>query len=191
MKFENWVLFQKFVEKLQVSLQSDQNDGYFTWRPICIFDHISLSSSYNEKYCRQNVVEKIRTNILGYTTFLKNRAFYEIIWRNIVKPDMPQMATWGMRIACSIPKATNTHSEYVILIAFPWAGQSSRCSDWPLAGRSENRIPVGARFSAPVQTGPGVHPDSYSMGTGSFPGVKRPERDVDHPPHLAPRLKKE
>ena len=28
------------------------------------------------------------------------------------------MTTWGMRIACWIPKATNTHSEYVILIAF-------------------------------------------------------------------------
>jgi len=29
------------------------------------------------------------------------------------------------------------------------------------------------------------------MGTGSFPGVKRPERSFDHPLHLAPRLKKE
>jgi hypothetical protein len=29
------------------------------------------------------------------------------------------MAIWRMRIACWIPKATNTHSEYVILIAFP------------------------------------------------------------------------
>jgi hypothetical protein len=28
------------------------------------------------------------------------------------------MTIWRMRIACSIPKATNTHSEYVILIAF-------------------------------------------------------------------------
>jgi hypothetical protein len=26
---------------------------------------------------------------------------------------------WRMRIACWIPKATNTHSEYVILIYFP------------------------------------------------------------------------
>jgi len=29
------------------------------------------------------------------------------------------------------------------------------------------------------------------VGTGSFPGLKRPERGVDHPPHLAPRLKNE
>jgi hypothetical protein len=40
----------------------------------------------------------------------------------------------------------------------------------------------GTRFSAPVQTGPGAHPASYTMGIGSFPGVKRPGRGVDHPP---------
>ena len=28
----------------------------------------------------------------------------------------------------------------------------------------------GARFSAPVQTGPGAYPASCTMGTGSFPG---------------------
>ena len=41
---------------------------------------------------------------------------------------------------------------------------------------------LGARFSASVQTGPGAHPASYTMGTASFPGVKRPGRGVDHPP---------
>src|SRR5215475_2317325 len=40
------------------------------------------------------------------------------------------------------------------------------------AGRSGDRIPVGARFSAPVQTGRGAHPASCTMGTESFPGVK-------------------
>jgi len=30
----------------------------------------------------------------------------------------------------------------------------------------------GARFSTPVQTGPGTHPASCTMGTGSSPGVK-------------------
>ena len=47
-----------------------------------------------------------------------------------------------------------------------------------------------ARFSSPVQTGPGAHPASYMIGKGSFPGVKRPGHGVDHPPHLASRLKK-
>ena len=41
---------------------------------------------------------------------------------------------------------------------------------------------MGAKFSAPDLTGPGAHPASYTMGTGSFPGVKRPGRGVNHPP---------
>ena len=47
------------------------------------------------------------------------------------------------------------------------------------------------RFSALVQTGPGANPASYTVGTGSLPGVKRPGRVADHPPPLAPRLRKE
>ena len=40
----------------------------------------------------------------------------------------------------------------------------------------------GARFSAPVQTGPGAHPASCATGTGSFPGIKRPGRGAGPPP---------
>jgi hypothetical protein len=40
----------------------------------------------------------------------------------------------------------------------------------------------GARFFTRVLTGHGAHPASYTMGTGSFPGVKRQGRGVDHPP---------
>jgi hypothetical protein len=37
-----------------------------------------------------------------------------------------------------------------------------------------------AIFSSSVKTGPGAHPASYTMRTGSFPGVNRPDRGVDH-----------
>ena len=50
---------------------------------------------------------------------------------------------------------------------------------------------LGASFSAPVQTSPMVRPASYITGTGSFPRVKRPERGIERPSHLAPKLKKE
>ena len=50
---------------------------------------------------------------------------------------------------------------------------------------------MGARFSAPLQTGPGAHPASYTMGTASFPGVKRPGRGVDHPHPSSAEVKKE
>ena len=54
-----------------------------------------------------------------------------------------------------------------------------------------DRIPLGARFSAPVQTGHGAHQASCTMGTNSFPGIKPPRRGVNRQPHLPPRLKKE
>ena len=39
--------------------------------------------------------------------------------QNTVERDRLQITIWRMRIACWIPNATNTHSEYVIRIAFP------------------------------------------------------------------------
>jgi len=48
---------------------------------------------------------------------------------------------------------------------------------------------VEARFSAPIQTGPGAHPASYTRGTGSFPGVKQPGCGVDHPPLSSAEVK--
>jgi len=49
--------------------------------------------------------------------------------------------------------------------------------------RIKDRIPVRARFSAPVQTVPGAHPASCTMGTGPFPGVKS-GRGVTLTPYL-------
>ena len=57
------------------------------------------------------------------------------------------------------------------------------------AGRSGDRIPMGARFSTPLQTGSEFHPASYTMGTGSFPGLKQPGRGVDHPPQSSAKVK--
>jgi len=63
-----------------------------------------------------------------------------------------------------------------------WVGQRSRYSDWLRARGSGDRIPMGARLSAPVQTGPVAHPASCTMDTGSFPGLKS-GRDVMLAPH--------
>jgi len=50
---------------------------------------------------------------------------------------------------------------------------------------------VGARFSAPVQTGPGANPASCTKGTGSFPGVKSGQGMTLTPhPCLAPWSRK-
>ena len=41
------------------------------------------------------------------------------MWKNFADRDKVQMTIWRMRIACWITKATNTHSQHVILIPFP------------------------------------------------------------------------
>ena len=43
-------------------------------------------------------------------------------------------------------------------------------------------IPVGGKIIRTVQTGSGAHPAFYTVGTGSFPGLKWLGRGVDHPP---------
>ena len=168
--------------------------------------------------------------------FFENRAVYEILWKNRLEPGRPQMKIWRMRIACWVPKPTNTRSEYALLIDFPlqhsWHEISSlltliltlpvllklifnkqqmtsevyalcldakskydtehriclRCiwsslsfhavcwawyvvkvgqgSDSPRDRRYGDQIPVGTIFSTPVQTGPGAHPTSCTVGNG-------------------------
>jgi hypothetical protein len=78
----------------------------------------------------------------------------------------------------------------VFCLMLPGPVQLSRYSNCLRARRSGDRISVGARFFVHVQTAPGTHPASCTMGTGFFRGgggVKGPGRGADHPPHLAPR----
>jgi hypothetical protein len=67
------------------------------------------------------VIEKIKTHILYSITLSGNCDVYEIMWKNMVQPDRPQITIYirRMHIACCITKAIGTHTEYVILTAFP------------------------------------------------------------------------
>jgi len=106
-------VFRKCVEKIQGSLKSDKNNGYFTCASIYIYNHISFNFSYNEN-ASDYIVGKIKTHILcAITLFFQNRAVYEIMWKNSVEPQRPQIRTWRIGIALWIPKATNTPSEYI------------------------------------------------------------------------------
>ena len=73
------------------------------------------------------VVEKIKTRILLSVIFL-NCAVYEVMWKNTVELDRPQVTVWHMCIACWIPKTTNTHSEYVVFIAFRLQKWLKKCA---------------------------------------------------------------
>jgi hypothetical protein len=66
------------------------------------------------------VVEKLNAYILcPITCCFENRAAYDIKQNNVVDTGRPQMSIWRKRNACWIPKAKSTHSDYVIVIAFP------------------------------------------------------------------------
>jgi hypothetical protein len=49
--------------------------------------------------------------------------------------------------------------------------------------------PWGVRLSTPVQTSPGAQPAYCTMGTGSFPRVKRLGCSGDHPPPYSAEVK--
>jgi hypothetical protein len=116
---KNLSTFRISVEKMQVSLTSYNNNGYFTWRPIYIFDHILFSSSYNGKYFRQKLQKKSKSISCSLTFFFENRAVYEIMWKNNVQLAGQRWQYGACTLHAGIHKSTNTHSEYVILIDFP------------------------------------------------------------------------
>jgi hypothetical protein len=43
-KFDTWIFLRKSVEKIQVWLKFDKNNGHFTWKPMYIYD-TTLNSS--------------------------------------------------------------------------------------------------------------------------------------------------
>ena len=52
------------------------------------------------------------------------------MWKDVIEPDRSQMAIRRMRIACWIPKATNTHSWYVELLRNLVAHGDAREGKW-------------------------------------------------------------
>ena len=58
---------------------------------------------------------KFHYNQIGITA-----AVDEIVWKNIADPNSPQVIMWRTRIACWMPKVTDTHThtECVILTVF-------------------------------------------------------------------------
>jgi hypothetical protein len=80
---------------MQVSLKSEKNNGYFTWRRLHIYD---ISLNENEKCFRCKLYFK--------WPFFENRAVYEIMSKHEVELERPQVTLWHMRVACWISKTT-------------------------------------------------------------------------------------
>jgi len=70
----------------------------------CKILNISHSFLIRMRIVTDKFVDKIKTHTsCSLIFFFENRAVYEIMWKNIVQSDRPQMAMWRMCIAYWIP----------------------------------------------------------------------------------------
>jgi hypothetical protein len=53
----------------------------------------------------RSFTENEDTHILFNKSVPENRAFYDIMWRNMAQPDRPKITTDKMRFSCRITKA--------------------------------------------------------------------------------------
>jgi hypothetical protein len=84
-------------------------------------------------------------------------------------------------------------AQFVMLQCDCTVGYGAVCNTMPPISISTGSMirgsnPVGGKIFSHVQTVPGSYPASCTMCTGSFAGVKRPERGADHPLIQARRL---
>jgi hypothetical protein len=114
-----FIIFRKTVQKNSSLIKIGEYKGVLYMKTsIHFLSHLPQFFLEWEMFCRKAVEDK-ETQILCSKTFYKNRALQEIKWRNIVERGRPRITICRMRISYWIPKAANTHSEYVTLTAFP------------------------------------------------------------------------
>ena len=128
-------------------------------------EHVAYTKIYN--CVRSHLTECFQQDCATFRDFLN----LFVIYHALVFPVL-------LKIILSQHYITFNYKSYHLSIA----------TDWTVRGSNPGR---GARFSSPLQNGHGAQQASYTMGTASSPGEKRPGRGADHPPHLAPKLKKE
>jgi hypothetical protein len=101
-------IFRKSAERIKVSLKSDNNNWYFTWRPIYILSYLAQFFQEWEKF-QASVVQKIKTHI-SCSIFLGNSAVFEIMWKNIAEPERPQMTIWSIHLRTPFPLCYKNHT---------------------------------------------------------------------------------
>jgi hypothetical protein len=114
----NLAIFRRSVEKVKVQLKSDKNNRHITWRLIYVFFIVSRSHLLRMR----NDTDKIHrghqnTKLMSGNHFSETRAVFELMWKYYSRTG--QVTIWRMRNECWIPKATNTYSRYVLIIAVP------------------------------------------------------------------------
>ena len=101
------IIFQKSVEKIQVHLSWTRITGALREPNINFWSYRAQFLLEWEMF-QTELVEKIKTHILCSLTIyiFLNCAINEIMWKNIVELESPQMTIWRMCISCWVLKAT-------------------------------------------------------------------------------------
>jgi hypothetical protein len=119
-KFYILVFFENLARKFKLHLNLRRITGTFH-EDLCTFMIISplvflRIRNVSEKRCRKNR----NTNCMFRNFFSKIVPFVSYVAKyGTARQPTDDNTIWCMPIACWITNATNTHSEYVILIAFP------------------------------------------------------------------------
>ena len=164
---------QQTIDNFRVLVSNSSNS---TIRTTIYFSLYALASSFI--FCQKVQQRRISPACLriatsrGAQSFQKSKIQRQNYGRH--KRDIKHVPYW---------RSTNIRSQLKNL----W----SRDSDSLRAGRSGDRIPVVARFSAPVQTGSWGPPSLLYNGYWVFPGVRGRGVELTTHPYLAPRLKEE
>jgi len=129
-----------------------------------------FSSSHESPLCMSPVSHKCHISRASmFQSFLDSEAHFVVFYRVKACSHVSEQWIFGGRI-----RIPNSHVR-------DWDSSAGVATPYGLDGPGiESRWK--ARFSAPVQNGPGAHPAFYTMVTGSFQGENRPERDFDHLP---------
>jgi hypothetical protein len=107
MKLDIWAFLENLLRTFQVSLKSDKNNGYITWRLFTFMTSLWIlfrMRNVLDKSCREN-----RNTHFSFITFFRKLCRF---WYYVVEAERPQMVIWRIRVACWISKATlaQTHA---------------------------------------------------------------------------------
>ena len=135
MKFDVCGFFWKSVKKIQDSLKRN-NNGYFTWRPVC-----ALTAEFLEwEIFLTEGVEKIK--IFYVLLLYQKMAPYVRKCGKILYSQTGHRWQYNMAHAlCMLDnygKNTDTHSEYVMCIACPWQQFTYLCYNITLNVRCQS-----------------------------------------------------
>jgi len=96
------------------------------YEELCPFMIVHRSVLLRMRNVSDRIIEKIRTHILpSVSIFRQSCRLRNNVGKYVTEPDI---IVGPMRIACWNTKATDTHSEYVILIVFPLQLRLCECA---------------------------------------------------------------